>query len=60
MTEAEKNKALRDKEIEFEFLVKTRKILNDLNPKPNKWLILLVVLIFGALIFKLVKWTTDC
>ena len=60
MTERDKNKQLRDNEIEFEFLVKTRKILNDLEPKPNKWLILLVVLIFGVLIFKLVQWNIGC
>lgn len=60
MTESERNKILRDKEIELEFLVKTRKILNDLEPKPNKWLIFLVVLILVALIFQLAKWTIAC
>jgi hypothetical protein len=60
MTERDKNKQLRDNEIEFEFLVKTRKILNDLEPKPNKWLIFLIVLILGVLIFKLVQWNIGC
>ena len=60
MTERDKNKQLRDNEIEFEFLVKTRKILNDLEPKPNKWLIFLIVLILGVLIFQLVKWNIGC